>query len=318
MDKKKMNQDLKHDGVEGIVVEAGERYRRLSRRHLLGLRAGLSLPDRDLLGLLRQHRFLTSHQVAGLVHAKAASNLAGLRAGQRQLRKLHDLGLVNHLPRKVGGYGGGQAQTVWHLSEGGHRLLGLDRPDDEKADKSLRQRFREPSPQFLAHTLRVADIRLALEQLSRPERAGAADNHETDSIDLTLIQTEPVCWRTWVSTYGGSAVLRPDLYAETSDPDFDYFYFIEADMDSEHAPAIMKKARVYQTYYQTGLEQARHGGVFPLVLWVTPDERRARQILNTIRADPKCDERLHRAVTMADLPNFLSHHGEDPVAVKPP
>ena len=285
---------------EAIKKQATSDSLRVSRRRLIALKADLRTADIDALRLFREHHFLTSRHVADLVHSDAATELAGYRAAQRQLKKLCSLRLVDHLPRKVGGYGGGQAQTVWHLTEAGHRLLDLNRSARETANEEspVRRRFREPSMQFLAHTLRVADIRLVLERLSKGSNAK----------ELTTVQTEPRCWRTWVGAYGTPVTLKPDLYAELADADFDYFYFIEADMGSEHMPTIIRKARVYQTYYQTGREQARHDGVFPLVLWVTPDARRAEQILAAIRADPKCDERLHRTLSMADLRSWLEGH----------
>ena len=268
---------------------------RISRRRLTDIRASLTPSDLDVLALLGEHRFLTSRHVASLAHADAATNLARSRAAQRQLRKLCDLRLIGYLPRRVGGYEGGQAQTVWHLTERGQRLL--DFGGTAGAIASSRKRFREPSPQFLAHSLRIADIRVIYEQLSHGKEVG-------------LIQTEPHCWRDWIGAYSAPAILKPDLYVETADPDYDYYYFVEADLDNEHTPAIARKAAVYQAYRDTGREQARLGGVFPLVLWVAPDQRRADQIMATIRDDLKCDERLHRAVAITDLADYLS--GNDP------
>ena len=267
---------------------------RISRRRLYDLRASLTPSDLDVLALLGEHRFLTSRHVASLAHADAATPLAGNRSAQRQLRKLSDLRLVGYLPRRVGGWGGGQAQTVWHLAEGGYRLLDFDNPRDIEVTSS-RRRFREPSPQFLAHTLRIADIRVICEQPSPGQEVG-------------LIQAEPECWRDWTSAYGAPLVLKPDLYVELADHDYDYYYFMEADLGSEHMPTVARKAAVYQTYRDTGREQARLGGVFPLVLWVTPDQRRADQIMSVIRADPTCDERLHQAVAITDLAEYLNSH----------
>ena len=276
------------------AIEQTDDESRISRRCLTRIRASLAPSDMDVLTLLGEHRFLTSRHVARLAHADATTDLAACRAAQRQLRKLYELRLIGCLPRRVGGWGGGQSQTVWHLTESGQRLLNLDGETGETV--AIRRRFREPSPQFLAHTLRVADVRAICEHLSHGKNVG-------------MIQTEPTCWRDWTGTYGTPAILKPDLYVEIADPDYDYYYFVEADLGSEHMPAIARKAAVYQTYRDTGREQARLGGVFPLILWVTPDQRRADQIIATIRDDPTCDKQLHHAVAVADLANYLDGNG---------
>ena len=53
--------------------------------------------------------------------------------------------------------------------------------------------------------------------------------------------------------------------------------FIEVDCGTEHAPALLRKADLYQRHFQSGREQAEHD-VFPLVLWLVPDAARAAQL----------------------------------------
>jgi hypothetical protein len=293
---------------------------RASARRLRQLAGDLTPADLDVLGLLGQHRCLATRHLAGLVHADASTPLASTRAAQRQLRRLAGLGLAAPLDRRIGGLGGGAAQTIWRLTEAGHRLLRLTQPDDDRPGDPTGQtpptpqrvRFREPSPQFLSHTLHLADIRLVLEQLSQKSDGRAT----TD-----LIQTEPDCWRDWLGPHGTAMTLRPDLYAEISvneptqsdsQSETDGWldcWFIEADLATEHLPTIARKARVYAAYRRSGREQAS-GGVFPLVLWVTPDQRRAQAILAAITADPACDPRLHHATTIDNLSNHLLKGGQ--------
>jgi hypothetical protein len=163
---------------------------------------------------------------------------------------------------------------------------------------AARHRFREPSPDFLNHTLRVAEICVIIHQVSRKS-----------SLIINQIQTEPNCWRDFAGAYGNSRTLKPDLYAELSDREYDYFAFFEADLASEHQPVIAKKAAVYQAYWRSGREQNRHDGVFPLIVWITPDSRRAAQILATIREDKTLDEKLHTAVAVKDFANYLARLG---------
>jgi hypothetical protein len=283
---------------------------RLSRRRLIELSAQLTVADFDTLGLLGVHRLLTTGHIAGLMYGEASTRLAGDRAAQRALRKLEHEGVVVGLPRRVGGYGGGATQAVWRLTEAGQRLLRLQAQGgagygqvDGDAGRP-RIRLAEPSPQFLAHTLRVADVRLAFERL-RETTDGKAE--------LSLVQTEPSCWRRWTGPHGTPATLRPDLYAETVSSEFVDCWFIEADLGTEHLPVVVRKAKVYEAYRRSGREQAARG-VFPLVLWVTPDTRRAEAILFAIRGDPGCDGRAHRAVSFDQLSDVLANGaGPEPI-----
>jgi hypothetical protein len=257
------------------------------------------MADVDCLILLKAHRFLSSVHVACLVHADANTALAGRRAAERTLRKLETNGLVARLPQRVGGAGGGSSATVWRLTEAGWRLT--SHLTSHEAEQHPRQRFRLPSPQFLDHTLTVANLRVLLESL------GLSGNPSDNNARLTLsrVQTEPECWRGFISSHGARQTLKPDLYAELSGPDYDDLWFIEADLGTEHLPAIVRKARVYETYRRSGVEQAKVGA-FPLVLWLTRDQQRAEAILTAITNDPQCDDQIHRAVTLDALPTFLT------------
>jgi hypothetical protein len=159
-----------------------------------------------------------------------------------------------------------------------------------------RVRFAEPSTQFLTHTLRVADVRLVFERL------GAMSGGK---VELSLVQAEPSCWRSWVGPHGAPMTLRPDLYVETASGEYLDCWFVEADLGTEHLSAIVRKARVYEAYRLCGREQAARG-VFPLVLWVTPDQRRADAILTAVRDDTTCDSRLHRAIGIDGLEDYLA------------
>jgi hypothetical protein len=59
--------------------------------------------------------------------------------------------------------------------------------------------------------------------------------------------------------------------------DFEYSYFIEVDRTTSGSRAIGSQLERYVGYYASGQEQAEHG-VFPRVLWLAPDDRRAEAI----------------------------------------
>jgi hypothetical protein len=277
---------------------------RISKQQLRQIAAKLSLDDHLALTLISEHRFLTADHVAGIIHQQATTPLAAVRAAQRQLRKLEQHGLAARLPGRTGGVGGGASRDTWHLTEAGHRTANPN--PDTAASTKHRHRTGQPSTNFLNHTLMIADIRLALEQLDRQTSGTSAH------IELAAVQTEPACWRAWTGAYGVQRVLKPDLYIETTTTDqasgeiYDDHWFIEADQNTEHQPAIIAKAKIYQEYQASGTEQAKTG-IFPLILWITPNQRRADTILNIIASHPDLNQRLHHATPITGLNKYLTN-----------
>ena len=68
----------------------------------------------------------------------------------------------------------------------------------------------------------------------------------------------------------------------TASAEYEDSWFIELDRGTESLPTLLKKCAQYARYHQSGREQANHG-VFPAVLWVVPDERRAGVLATAIR-----------------------------------
>lgn len=102
--------------------------------------------------------------------------------------------------------------------------------------------------------------------------------HEARFADVFLdldVQTEPSCWRPLGE--GTGSILKPDLYALVTLAAYERLAFIEVDNGTEHAAALKRKAALYAAYYASGNEQHIEG-VFPEVLWVAPDARRAEQL----------------------------------------
>ena len=75
----------------------------------------------------------------------------------------------------------------------------------------------------------------------------------------------------------GRSLLRPDLFMMIAAGEHELRWFIEVDRATHHAPALLRKARLYENYYRAGIEQAEHG-VFPRVLWVVPSHERAGEL----------------------------------------
>jgi hypothetical protein len=77
-------------------------------------------------------------------------------------------------------------------------------------------------------------------------------------------------------------VLRPDLFLAVGASELEYRWFVEVDRGTHHRPAVLRKARLYESYYRSGVEQTTHG-VFPRVVWITRDGTRAARLRHVLK-----------------------------------
>lgn len=229
------------------------------------LRDELSGRDLAIIDQVSELRLMTARQIEAIHFAmdNHETRSSGARASRRILERLTRDRLLVRLQRRVGGVRAGSASFVYALGPVGHRILNRRQP---------RPRYREPSTTFMDHTLAVTQL---VVDMTTAARAGM--------FELTVCQPEPRCWRTFTSN-SGSTVLRPDLFVSLGVAEYEHRWFVEVDRGTEHLPAILRKCRIYESYYATGTEQVRHG-VFPRVCWVVPDERRATRLRSAIDAD---------------------------------
>ena len=94
-------------------------------------------------------------------------------------------------------------------------------------------------------------------------------------------------------------VLKPDAFAVLRLGGFEDRWFIEVDRGTESLPTIARKCEVYRRYWQSGTEQARTG-VFPRVLWIAPDRKRADALAEVCTRQPAEAWRLFTVATSAD------------------
>lgn len=282
-------------GAEGHTVSG----RRISRAGLDRLIKRLSERDVDILTRVDAHRFLTTRQLARFCFADKPTATAALRAANRALAKLGTLGLIAPLARRIGGVRAGSGGYVWSLTETGGRILERHARREEPA---RRQRFIEPSPTFLEHTLAVAEAHLTLRELP------------TGSSALMRVQLEPECWRSYLGPAGSVLRLKPDMAAVTRSGDFEDHWFFEIDRNTEPPSRVVRKCLQYQEYYRTGTEQHRTG-VFPAVVWVVPDQARREQLATRLRAEATIDSRLFTVITLDQLPGLV--HDGPAAAVAP-
>ncbi len=261
-------------------------------RHYVGprglerLRGELSGRDLAVVGQVAELRLMSARHIR-VVHfplEEHDNELASVRACQRVLARLVRDGLLTRLQRRVGGVRAGSASFIYGLGPVGQRVLSLGGP---------RRRYHEPTSRFLDHTLTVTQLVVDVTTASR-----------RGHLDVLTCQAEPRCYREFTGA-GGRTVLRPDLFLSLGVGDFDRRWFVEIDRGSESLPVLLRKCRLYETYYQSGKEQADHG-VFPRVCWIVPDGRRGDRLRPAIGRDRRLSDRLfvvttteHGMVTLA-------------------
>ena len=231
---------------------------RMSRRQLEQFAVDLHGRDQAILQALQNSRFMTSGQVSRQhFEADHANPSAAQRAANRAMNRLQNYRLITSLNRRVGGVNGGSSGFVWSLTPPGARFMNLG------ADDQPRKRNYEPSPRFVEHTLGVSELNVQL--------LGMA------GIAVVNVQFEPNCWR----TYRGDT-LKPDLYAVTSDGEYEDSWFFELDLATEAPSRVVSKCEQYQDYYRSGIEQSDYG-VFPKVVWIIPTAKRRDSLRGHIR-----------------------------------
>lgn len=269
---------------------------RISRRQLQPLSERLTGRDRQVLEGIEQHRFLTTRQVTGFCFTDKATPTAALRATNRLLLKLTELGLVVPLGRRIGGVRGGSGGYVWNLTEKGTRLLNYLNSGADQGRR--RHRPIEPTSTFLQHTLAVAETHLRLEQIAR-----------SGQIAITRIDLEPACWRTYLAPGGATLRLKPDLAAITQTGQYDDHWFLEIDLDTEPPSRIVRKCLQYQEYQHTGIEQ-HQTGIFPAVIWIVPDTARREQLSTRLAQEGNINSRLFTVITLDQLEQLITEGRE--------
>lgn len=253
-----------------------------------------------LLALVAAHRFATTTQLARLIAPEYASSASALRQTQRHLASLAQQRLLMSLERRVGGWQGGSAVTIWAATTRGHRLVAAD---EGKGEVPRRQRPREVSTTFLDHLLAITEVRTSIEEAVRQEV-------DTEA----AVASEPECWRTALSPSGQVQVLRPDLAVTITSPAYEDRYLIEVDRATENPGRVIATCWRYQEHQATSA-QASDGDVFPLVVWLVPTDRRRHRLERAIAHSTGLLRDLFRVIRLDQLPTLI--HG-GPAAIPTP
>lgn len=252
--------------------------RYVSAATLRQLRERLSGRDLAIIGQVADLRLMSARQIEA-IHFPASehhSAQAAARARQRVLGRLVRDQLLIRLERRIGGVRAGSSGFVFASSPVGQRLLALD---------GSPRRFQEPTLRFLEHTLAITQLVVDVTVASRQ-----------GLLDILVCQAEPRAWREF-SGLSGRQVVRPDAFLALGVADLEWRWFCEIDRGSESVPVVLRKCRQYASYYQSGQEQANHGGVFPRVCWLVPDELRAERLRRAIAGDRHLPDRLFVVTT---------------------
>ena len=250
-----------------------------------------------LLALVAAHRFATTTQLARLTALEYASPASALRQTQRHLASLAQQRLLTNLERRVGGWQGGSAVTIWAATTRGQRLVAADEGEGEVP---RRQRPREVSTTFLDHLLAITEVRTSIEEAVR---------QQTDT--EATVALEPECWRTRLGPSGQPQVLRPDLAVTVTSPAYEDRYLVEVDRATENPGRVIATCWRYQEHHA----QAGDGGVFPLVVWLVPNDRRRHRLERAIAHSTGLLRDLFRVIRLDQLPTLI--HG-GPAAIPTP
>lgn len=236
---------------------------------VLGKRAAAvrrRLGERDLavLSSLGWLRLLSHHHIQRLHHYEGET-ASRPRRTRTTLKRLHDLHLVVRMSRVIGGIRAGSTGYVYGLSGLGQAVLGVDGTYEKR-----RRRAWETSPNFQDHMLTVAELYVRLVETTRSKHA-----------ELLAFDAEPACWRRFTGPGGELVTLKPDAFLRIGIGDVERSVFVEVDLATESPGTVLRKCHVFIAYWRSGIEQQRHG-VFPLVLWLVPDERRLDRLREVI------------------------------------
>lgn len=253
----------------------------------------LTKRDYEVLSLLNRCRYATTKQLVELYFRENKPKTATRRANLLT-KKLTNLGLIHHLNRRIGGVRAGSGSYVWHITHKGIKEL---REVEPSVKLKLKNRY-EPSQNHLKHQLFVAQLFVELTAL-----------HLDGKILLETFFFEPKCWRSFATLFS-HFTLKPDAFARVTIENFEDTYFFEADNATEHLGRVISKCKQYIAYFNTGIEQ-RENNIFPLVVWIVPDEKRKLAILNRIKENLDAYWELFEVLTLDEFPGFIQGGRDD-------
>lgn len=250
----------------------------------------LRLSDRDwqVVEHVSTLRFVSGHQLTRLCFTSSDDAPANARAARRALLRLVRLGILDRLPRAIGGVRAGSAGYVYRLGLAGQRVAEARGWQPQRP----KRRSQVPGLLFVRHTLAIAELHTRLIECERSGR-----------LELLALEAEPSCHRLYDGLGLQRRSLKPDSYVRLGIGPYEDSYFIEVDRATLGSRALESQLQRYIAYYRSGQEQAERG-VFPKVLWLAESPERVGVIADCIRALPTTHRELF-AVALLDQATTL-------------
>jgi hypothetical protein len=146
----------------------------------------------------------------------------------------------------------------------------------------------------------VVLYQLVVYPVRKPQEA--ADSNLT----IREFRAEGDAKRIYRDSYGSQHMLRPDALIRLTSGDMQLSWFVEIDRATESPRRIADKCRRYRAYELADLEYRRYG-VFPGVVFIVPDEHRARVIQQVIASQPPEARGLFWVAIKTDAIRTLTH-----------
>ena len=255
------------------------RPQRVRLPHVERLLATLSARDWAIISSLDCVRFASGLQLERL-------HFYDLGIRSRSVKRWHVLKrlavarVLMPVERRIGTALHGSDKLCYVLDSAGERLIRLRM--NAQAAGSATRRPRVPGDRYVAHTLAVTEVYVALVELSR-----------VGGFVLEAFTVEP----RWPNGSGG--YLGPDAYARLSRNGEYYSWWIEADLATESLPTLRRKLLAYLDYAERG--QAGPDGVVPWVLIGVPTEARRLAVQRIVNGLPELADYVFRVSLLPDV-----------------
>jgi hypothetical protein len=247
------------------------------------LQENLSTRDWGIIATLDQLRLATGIQLECLhFHPLSGRSRAVVRG--RVLKRLADTRVLMPYGRQVGGARSGSAELAYTLDSAGRRLADLRANRDDPEQPARRPR--QPGERFVAHTVAVTELYVALVER---ERIG--------SFRLDAFDVEPA----WSNGLGGW--VKPDAYIKLRRGAVTDYWWYEADLATESLPTISRKLRAYLDFVARG--QMGPDGVVPRVVVGVPTDKRQWAVQREINRLPDPASMLFQVVLLADVADLI-------------
>jgi hypothetical protein len=206
---------------------------------LVDVLARLQPRDHQLLGLLAEHRVLTTGQIAAALYGS-------LRMCQHRLRQLHQADLVDRFTRPRDRRHGGSAPWHWTLGRLGYDLHAAEGGGRFTTTRAARQQLaRLAASPTLDHLLGVNAFFTDLLAHAR-----------------THPDTELIRWWSEYETARRYPGVHPDGHGQWRHGDWQVGFFLEYDTGTEDLPRLIPRLAAYERL-------ARNDGpAYPVLFWL--------------------------------------------------